>query len=103
VLGILGRHVTPLDLMYNLFPQFVIVGSHTQRKLIQSNVALLLFGPVALDTVISEKFICDRRFGMGSGRYPPILGEVILVLRTGRISQAPLVVFPINIKRMAQK
>jgi hypothetical protein len=50
--------------MYNLFPQFVIVVSHTQSKLIQPDIALVLFGPVALDTVSSEKFICDHRFGM---------------------------------------
>ena len=40
------------------------------------------------------------RINQTAGRSDPtILGEVILVLRTGRISRAPLVGFPINIKR----
>ena len=40
------------------------------------------------------------RINQTAGRSDPtILGEVILVLRTGRISRAPLVGFSINIKR----
>ena len=63
LLGILGRHVAPLEVVHDLFPQFVVLVRHTKRKQIQSNVALLLFGAVALYAVTSEKFVFDRRFG----------------------------------------
>jgi hypothetical protein len=43
LLGILGRYVAPLEVVLDLSPQFVVLVSHTQRKLIQSNIALMLF------------------------------------------------------------
>ena len=46
--------------MYNLFPQFVIVGSHTQGKLIQPNIALVLFYIVAFHAIRLKKRMSGR-------------------------------------------
>ena len=41
-------------------PTVVVIISHTQRKLIQPNVALLLFEPVALDAISLKKRMSGR-------------------------------------------
>jgi len=41
--------------MYNLFPQFVIVASHTQIKLIQPNIALVFFCIMAFHAIGLQK------------------------------------------------
>ena len=54
-MGYFGRHVAPLEFVHDLFPQFVVLVSHMQRKLIQPNIALMLFCIVAFHAIFLKK------------------------------------------------
>jgi hypothetical protein len=52
---IFRRHVAPLEVVDDLFPNFDVFSGESFRELVEPDVSFVLVGIVALDAVLSEK------------------------------------------------